>query len=177
MEAFASYNDARLYKLFRSCADPQSDLRTLIKSRVSHADKDLYRSHTADRIAERVHTSRRTITYRHSRHLHHLDRQRIFQYPEPIFHLPSTQGSTIATAWASKRCHCVCCGSIFVVHCERVLADVCQPCAGSTGYDVSTEERQVGRGIPAGLGGSVQGGPIGGAQRRVSELTTPFSVC
>lgn len=37
MEAFASYNDARLYKLFRSCADPQSDLRTLIKSRVSHA--------------------------------------------------------------------------------------------------------------------------------------------
>lgn len=34
MEAFAAANEARLYKLFKTCADPQTDLRTLVKSRV-----------------------------------------------------------------------------------------------------------------------------------------------
>lgn len=34
MEAFAAANEARLYKLFKACADPQTDLRTLVKSRV-----------------------------------------------------------------------------------------------------------------------------------------------
>ena len=36
MEAFAAANEVRLYKLFKSCADPQTDLRTLVKSRVSN---------------------------------------------------------------------------------------------------------------------------------------------
>lgn len=35
MEAFAAANEARLYKLFKTCADPQTDLRTLVKARVS----------------------------------------------------------------------------------------------------------------------------------------------
>ncbi len=34
MEAFAAANDQRLYNLFKTCADPQTDLRTLVKSRV-----------------------------------------------------------------------------------------------------------------------------------------------
>jgi len=34
MEAFAAANEQRLYKLFKACADPQTDLRTLVKSRV-----------------------------------------------------------------------------------------------------------------------------------------------
>ena len=34
LDAFALANDARMYKLFKACVDPQSDLRTIVKSRV-----------------------------------------------------------------------------------------------------------------------------------------------
>jgi hypothetical protein len=37
LDAFALANDARVYKLFKACVDPQSDLRTIVKSRVSLA--------------------------------------------------------------------------------------------------------------------------------------------
>ncbi|RSH92189.1 hypothetical protein EHS25_008604 [Saitozyma podzolica] len=33
LDAFALANDARVYKLFKACVDPQSDLRTIVKSR------------------------------------------------------------------------------------------------------------------------------------------------
>ena len=36
MEAFAAANDNRLYKLFKTCADPLSDLRSLLKAKVRH---------------------------------------------------------------------------------------------------------------------------------------------
>lgn len=34
LHAFASMNESRLYKAFRSCIDPKSDLKTLAKSQV-----------------------------------------------------------------------------------------------------------------------------------------------
>ena len=34
-EAFAEANDARLYKLVKGCVDPQSDLRQIVKAKVS----------------------------------------------------------------------------------------------------------------------------------------------
>jgi sister-chromatid-cohesion protein PDS5 len=37
LDAFALANDARMYKLFKACVDPQSDLRTIVKSRVGLA--------------------------------------------------------------------------------------------------------------------------------------------
>ena len=33
LEAFASANESRLYKLFKTCAEPETDLRTLLKAR------------------------------------------------------------------------------------------------------------------------------------------------
>lgn len=35
MNAFAAINDQTLYRLYRQCVDIQSDLRTLVKARVS----------------------------------------------------------------------------------------------------------------------------------------------
>lgn len=35
LETFAMLNEARLYKLLKGCVDPQSDLRTIVKSQVS----------------------------------------------------------------------------------------------------------------------------------------------
>jgi sister-chromatid-cohesion protein PDS5 len=40
MEAFAAANESRLYKLFKSCVDPESDLRTLVKAKVSQLPTD-----------------------------------------------------------------------------------------------------------------------------------------
>ena len=37
LEAFADINEPRLYKLFKACADPQSDLKTILQSRVCRA--------------------------------------------------------------------------------------------------------------------------------------------
>lgn len=34
METFAAVNDQTLYRLYRSCVEVQSDLRTLVKSKV-----------------------------------------------------------------------------------------------------------------------------------------------
>jgi sister-chromatid-cohesion protein PDS5 len=36
LHAFAAANDPRLYKLLKACIDVQTDLKTLIKSKVSH---------------------------------------------------------------------------------------------------------------------------------------------
>lgn len=35
MEAFASANESRLYKLFKTAVEPQTDLRALIKAKVN----------------------------------------------------------------------------------------------------------------------------------------------
>lgn len=35
MEAFAAANESRLYKLFKTVVEPQTDLRALIKAKVS----------------------------------------------------------------------------------------------------------------------------------------------
>ena len=35
LEAFADANDARLYKLVKGCVEPQSDLRQIVKAKVS----------------------------------------------------------------------------------------------------------------------------------------------
>ncbi|RXK35355.1 hypothetical protein M231_07377 [Tremella mesenterica] len=45
IEAFAAANEARLYKLFKTCADPQTNLRDLIKARNEFLRK-LEQSHT-----------------------------------------------------------------------------------------------------------------------------------
>jgi sister-chromatid-cohesion protein PDS5 len=35
LDAFVDANEPRLYKLLKSCGDPQTDLSTLVKARVS----------------------------------------------------------------------------------------------------------------------------------------------
>jgi len=37
MMIFANENEARLYKLFRTCSDPATDLRSLIKAKVCNS--------------------------------------------------------------------------------------------------------------------------------------------
>jgi hypothetical protein len=67
MEAFAAANEQRLYKLFKACADPQTDLRTLVKSRVS---LDVALSGLKLKRTERAPSPARAVSHRHPRDLH-----------------------------------------------------------------------------------------------------------
>jgi sister-chromatid-cohesion protein PDS5 len=57
LDAFAAANDPRLYKLVKGCVDPQSDLRTIIKARVSHSHLLLRRADTQNELLRRIEQS------------------------------------------------------------------------------------------------------------------------
>lgn len=50
LRAFAKLNEGRLYKLLKTCMDPQTDLKSLVKSTVGRFFRSLYAGiHEVDR--------------------------------------------------------------------------------------------------------------------------------